>query len=330
MDQRTDLMNGARASSSRGLRGSLPFVGATVLIFSGCKHEPPVAPTVELPSIGGGGGGGNNEIPCDPDTIYFTQSVLPLLVSSCAIPGCHDDETHEEGIRFTSYANIMNSDVIDAGDPGSSDMIEAITGTDPDDIMPPPPHEPLSQTQIDLIWTWIEQGALNNSCSSACDTSNVTYAGTIGPLFEAKCTGCHSGSTPQGGLNFTSYAVVNMVALDGRLGGAVQHLAGYCTHATFRWNVAILRDRRDTDMDRRRCTEQLMDRIRMAALLLATATFRGCYYDSEEVLYPASFCDLTNVTWTNNIEPIIATECAIPACHVPGGDGPGTSPPTRA
>ena len=48
----------------------------------------------------------------------------------------------------------------------------------------------------------------------------------------------------------------------------------------------------------------------------------GCYYDVEEELYPDSFCDTTNVTWSADIQPLISTNCAISGCHVPGFQTP--------
>jgi hypothetical protein len=49
----------------------------------------------------------------------------------------------------------------------------------------------------------------------------------------------------------------------------------------------------------------------------------GCYYDNEEELYPGSFCDTSNVTFANDIEPFLQGNCAIPGCHVQGGGGNG-------
>ncbi len=48
----------------------------------------------------------------------------------------------------------------------------------------------------------------------------------------------------------------------------------------------------------------------------------GCYYDNEEYLYPDTFCDTSAVTWSGTIEPLIQSNCAIPGCHVPGGQSP--------
>ncbi len=49
----------------------------------------------------------------------------------------------------------------------------------------------------------------------------------------------------------------------------------------------------------------------------------GCYYDNEEELYPNSFCDTVNVTYSGAVSTIINTNCAVPGCHVAGGTGTG-------
>ena len=39
----------------------------------------------------------------------FQQDVLPLIVSSCAMSGCHDAASAQEGVVLTSYSTIMNT-----------------------------------------------------------------------------------------------------------------------------------------------------------------------------------------------------------------------------
>jgi len=55
-------------------------------------------------------------------------------------------------------------------------------------------------------------------------------------------------------------------------------------------------------------------------LYLLTSIFAiGCYYDNVEELYPdGAPCDLENITYLNDIKPIIDQNCAISGCHVPG------------
>lgn len=67
-----------------------------------------------------------------------------------------------------------------------------------------------------------------------------------------------------------------------------------------------------------------MNRLQIIPLLLLGLSIglNGCYYDDEETLYalvnpPA--CDTTNVTYTNDIIPILQRECY--GCH--GSSAPG-------
>jgi hypothetical protein len=192
---------------------------STLLGMASCKHEPPEGPIIPPDGPGGPGTG----VPCDPNVVYFQQDILPLLISNCSMPGCHSGSDPADGLDLTSYQSIMDADVVRPYDL-NRDLFEAITDNDPDDRMPQPPNPPLSQSQIDLIEQWIMQGAQNNSCASVnCDTLNVTYSGSIVPLIQQRCQGCHSGTTPQGGLDFTSWSVVNAVASDGRLAASVDH-----------------------------------------------------------------------------------------------------------
>ena len=192
-----------------------------------CQHDPLEGPPGSDPNNGGGGGGGAPEL-CDPDSIYFQQSVLLLIVSSCAIPGCHDPGAAEDDVILNNYNNIINTGDVDPFDLNGSDLYDVITEDDPDKLMPPPDEFPsLTEDEIAIIRNWILQGALNNSCESAsCDTTNVNFSSSIEPIFSAKCTGCHSGDTPQGGISLTNYAEISSESLFGDVLAAVQHQEG--------------------------------------------------------------------------------------------------------
>jgi hypothetical protein len=49
----------------------------------------------------------------------------------------------------------------------------------------------------------------------------------------------------------------------------------------------------------------------------------SCQYDNEEELYPDIECDTVNVSYAEDIEPIIENDCATSGCHVAGGTGNG-------
>lgn len=169
-----------------------------------------------------GPGDPNNPIPvCDPDTVYFEQSILPLIQSNCAQSGCHDQASATEGVVLVSYNTIMSSGKIKPGDPDDSELMEVITDTDPDKRMPPPPASPLTAEQQNLITTWILQGAQNNSCAGDCDTVSVGFAAQVQPLINNYCRSCHSGASANAGVRLENYNDVQAVATSGRLMGVL-------------------------------------------------------------------------------------------------------------
>jgi len=169
--------------------------------------------------------------PCDPDTIYFERDLLPLLQSSCATTDCHD-EVGVDGIRLNSYENVMSSNVVKPYEPGESDMYEVLIETDPEKKMPRPPSAPWSNDKIEIVYKWIEQGALNLFCEEDCDSVNVTFSEVIWPkIIDKSCFGCHSGASPSGGIKLENYTDVRTAALIppgtyGSLLGVVSHATG--------------------------------------------------------------------------------------------------------
>jgi hypothetical protein len=196
-----------------------------LLIFTGCMHEPeeivktdPVIPIDTIPDTG---------ITCDPDTAYFQNDVLPLLISGCGMSGCHDAASAQEGVVLTSYQSVMSTGNIKPGNPNGSELYEKITDNEPDDRMPPPPMAALSTDQILLIRNWIEQGARNNYCDAGCDTNSYAFSTTIQPLININCKGCHNATLSSGGIRLDNYTSVKSVADNGSLFGAISHQQGY-------------------------------------------------------------------------------------------------------
>jgi len=195
------------------------FISILVLL-SGCKHEIPSIP----PFIDNGGILVIDE--CHPDSVYFQNQILPLFQSSCGIVGCHDAITAEQEIMLNSYENIMASGELTPFDLSEGKIYENITDTDPDDIMPPPPNNPLTDEQIQLIATWILQGAQNNSCDG-CDYPIFSFSGTVFPLIQNKCEGCHSGLDPAGSFTLNSYDDVTFLVNSEYLMPVLNHETGY-------------------------------------------------------------------------------------------------------
>lgn len=190
----------------------LVFVAITG-IFSSCRWD-------KTPLVAHGNDGVK-------DSVCFLNEIQPIINSNCAMSGCHDAATHEAGYDLSSYFNIL--DLVKPGRPDKSKLIEVISGSG-EEAMPPSPNPPLNQEQVDLIRQWIIEGAgLNIDCNITvtCDTSNVTYSGTIAPIIQTNCLGCHSNAGTGGGIFLNTYNAVKDQVNSGRLWGAINWQSGF-------------------------------------------------------------------------------------------------------
>jgi len=163
---------------------------------------------------------------CSPDTIYFKQTILPLITSNCAMSGCHDAVSKKEGVILTDYANILRE--VKVSTPTSRDLYKCLFANS-EERMPPAPAAEFSSANKGLVLKWIHQGAKNNSCSNTatCDTVNVTFSTSVSPILKTNCVGCHSAASPSAGIDLSTYAAVKIHATNGRLIGSITHVAGY-------------------------------------------------------------------------------------------------------
>lgn len=102
---------------------------------------PPPTPTVDLANVS------------------FTANVLPIFEQHCT--ECHGGDEPEEGLRLTSYDEIMagswNGPVIEPGNVPDSYLIEqVVTGR------MPKRGSRLSPAEIQIITAWVEAGAPDN------------------------------------------------------------------------------------------------------------------------------------------------------------------------
>lgn len=192
---------------------------AVSLLFATCKHELPFADHQgnEVPPVLSG--------TCSSDSVYFANSVFPLISSGCAMSGCHDPGKHEEGLVLNSYSGIR--EIVQPGNALSSKLYEVITNPDPGDVMPPPPHARFSATDIASIQKWIDQGARNNQCDAECDTAIFTFSGAVMPLINTYCKGCHNPASLGGGIDLSTYNTIILVADNGKLMGSIKHASGF-------------------------------------------------------------------------------------------------------
>ena len=184
-----------------------------------CKHEIPSGSALipdQPPRV---------SATCSADTIYFANTILPLLSSACAVTGCHDAGTHEEGLVLNNYSGILS--LVRPGNAGASKLVKVISAGGGEDLMPPPPHPRLTAQEVGAIEKWINQGARNNQCLASCDTAVIGFSQAVLPILNTYCKGCHNPASLGGGIDLSSYSPIKVVALNGRLMGSIKHQAGF-------------------------------------------------------------------------------------------------------
>ncbi len=161
---------------------------------------------------------------CDPDSVYFANDVYPLIISTCAMSGCHNATSRADGVDLTSYAKIVK--YVKVGNATQSELYKEIIRTD-GDRMPPPPMPSWSNDQVAMLAKWINQGAKNNACDPACDTTDFKFSTAIQGIINTQCKGCHNTNYAGGGINLSNYAGVKTIADNGKLLGSVTWSSGF-------------------------------------------------------------------------------------------------------
>lgn len=100
-----------------------------------------------------------------PVAVDFNRDIRPILSDKCF--RCHgpDDSKREASLRLDSsdglQADLGGYAAVVPGDLNESVLVSKITHSDPDQRMPPADSgRSLTQHEIDLISTWIQQGAV--------------------------------------------------------------------------------------------------------------------------------------------------------------------------
>lgn len=215
--------------------GYLVWAGLFLSVLAGCQHEPfMMAEDDDFMPIDTTGvdtmGVDTTGVPCDSTKIYFERQILPILRSSCAFSGCHDAASAQDGVILDNYEDVVRTGDVRPFDLSGSDLYEVLVDDDNDDRMPPAPRSRLPASQINLIATWILEGAENLSCdetNQGCQTTDISFSAVVKPIIEANCQGCHSGGSPSGGINLSSYVGIKARADSGQLLGSIDWQAGF-------------------------------------------------------------------------------------------------------
>ncbi len=137
----------------------------------------------------------------------FERDVLPILSTYCFT--CHGKTSPELGMDLRTAASVLrgshNGPVIEKGSPESSRLFQLVTKH----LMPPPAFESIVPDQdVETIRRWITTGAHSSQSEGAIPEvarrQISRFEKEIQPIFNARCSVCHGGQTPQSGLDLTS------------------------------------------------------------------------------------------------------------------------------
>ncbi|MCH2043169.1 MAG: hypothetical protein MK212_03455 [Saprospiraceae bacterium] len=127
---------------------------------------------------------------CPNTMVTYTENIQGLFERKCANSGCHNSNDAAAGLRVDSYTSILAT--INAG--SFEDKI--VNGG----------HTPalsLLQPELDLINCWKVDG-YSEGTPDTC-VGDYSY-NKIQPILQNHCGGCHNATTPQAGVDVTSYA----------------------------------------------------------------------------------------------------------------------------
>ena len=105
---------------------------------------------------------GGESLPSPADrNVDFTEQILPILSDRCL--GCHGKTVQMHGLRLDQRPGALKggesgTPALIPGNSGGSRLIHFVSGADSAVVMPPQ-GDRLSETQISLLRTWIDQGA---------------------------------------------------------------------------------------------------------------------------------------------------------------------------
>ena len=177
---------------------SLVTLSFLVLVQVRCRHE------------------GLNVAALEP--VCYARDIAPIFLNSCGTTGCHSQGHGPGGYSFTDYTSVMKA--ITPFNAQKSKAYQAITGKAFVQLMPP--SGALTENERILIRVWIDQGALNTTCTSTTGGTippitggtnpgdPVCFSRDLLPVLSSSCgvTGCHDQTTHKDGYIINSYASV--------------------------------------------------------------------------------------------------------------------------
>lgn len=118
----------------------------------------------------------------DAKGVNYEEHIAPILKRHCL--QCHGDAKQESGLSLANYSALMKGSsggaVVVSGRSISSRLHSVLTAEDPSERMPPQ-NDPLSESEVSLVKSWIEGGLKQDAGSAAvvARTMNFTPSAVV-------------------------------------------------------------------------------------------------------------------------------------------------------
>lgn len=138
---------------------------------------------------------------CAAEKVDFVKQVKPLLEGSCT--HCHGAKEDKGDFRMHTLEDLKkgneNGPGLTPGDPSKSAIYTTLVLDVEDDMVMPPKKEGLlEKTQVEVIKTWIEQGADWPAGVVLEQTPRIKFEKHIQPILEQNCVSCHDDKKSKG------------------------------------------------------------------------------------------------------------------------------------
>ena len=91
--------------------------------------------------------------------VDFNRDVRPILSDTCF--KCHGPGKSEGDLRLDDREDALDAGVLSPGNVAKSEFVARLKTDDPEDLMPPPDaNKTLTPEQIQILETWIAEGAV--------------------------------------------------------------------------------------------------------------------------------------------------------------------------
>ena len=133
-----------------------------------------------------------------------SQKAMVVLTTKCS--SCHDATTKAGGVDVLSVDDMLAKGVVIPGEPSLSPLFTAIQAG----RMPPAPNKALSQTEVQAINNWIQDGFKEAPVVVAPPPPTVVpLAANFNSInlniLKPKCLGCHNSTNSSGGVSYSTY-----------------------------------------------------------------------------------------------------------------------------